>query len=154
MVLFNKELKKKESLKSDYNQYVVEINESFIFTTCHQEPLLVYDWSLNLIKKIGQNNNPDELFYLSKLIINVKTKNNCYYVFEKVEKNQMFQGNSLKIFDQNTGNLLQEFQIDCMSLLNIDSNQRLIFGKSKFNSKLQSLVFISQKGEFLKDIIK
>jgi len=151
IIVLNKELEIIANLTLVDDQHVIEVNDSFIFTTCEKVPLIVYDFLFNLIKEIGQKINSEQLFYLPRSIINLKTKNNYYYVLEIDEKDHY-----LKIMDQKTGNILKEIKIIAfrLSLLFIDSSQRLIFGRTTHcDMKMTcSLVFMSQNGDFLKEI--
>ena len=112
-----------------------------------QSKLIVNDWSLKKLKKVGQNVEPTEPFYLPYEIKGLKYKNNCYYIFEQDSgKHSAF----MRILDE-SGLLLELFQVENEFLIHIDSENRLIFGKEILGVEC-SLIYMNQKGNILRKI--
>ena len=170
IVVFNKELEQTSRITGSTSYYKpIELTNSLIFTSCEQL-VLVFNWSLESPTELGvrtimgQNrHNPEEAFYFPNPIISIKQKNGFFYILERPEKYKT----CIRIIDQKNGKFLDTFIVesktDCIieSLLHIDSNNRLIFAqlnvvRDQFNQlskkSFQSLVFLSQKGDFLKEI--
>ena len=107
---------------------IIETNDSFILTKYDKSELIVYDWLLKKLKKVGLNTEPTMPFYLPHEIYNLKYKNNCYHIFEQ--------------------------DSDGRSLLQIDLENIMIAGKldSSHSNDVYSLIYLSQKENVLRKI--
>ena len=143
--VLDKELNELVRAESDIDfDYILDVNDSFIIATNEDTTLKVYDWSLDLVKVIGQKTKPTKPFYFPYAIIGFKSKNNCFYILETHDKTYE---NFLRIVNEK-GQTLELFPVESEILLHIDSENRLIFlheGNFKF-------IYMSQKGHVLKEL--
>ena len=125
-------------------QRLVGSNDSSIFLTTDpksETSIVVYDWSLKLVKEFGQKTQRTEPYYLRN-VYGFQVKNDKYYVID----NNSLGDRSLKIIDEKSGVLLNSISIDRISLFNIDADNRLILVNS------DKLVYLNQNGHLLKEI--
>jgi len=122
-------------------------NDSFIFmaSRSHQlSPLYVYDWSMQLVNKLGQRYFPDDPFYFPFTLKQVKYRNGKYYIIE------MGRENYLNIIDEKSGKCVSMSPTKTNGFIlffHIDSDNRLILIENQNN-----LIFMSPFGHNLKEI--
>ncbi len=139
----------------DDEKQLIGLNDSFLFFTHdlgqkieirrkYDFTLYIYDWSLKLVKRVGQQNNPEEPFYL---FFNSRCCAPYEHNFINMCGKYFFTDtkNSLRIVDEKTGKLLKLVK---GNLLTIDSNFNIILE----DREAKKLKYLSFKGEFLKEI--
>ena len=91
----------------------------YMNSDCEDEaPLMIYNWSLELVKVIGQRTKPKESFFFES-IYDFKT-----YVFNK-KKYFLILEDSLRIMDESTGVVISEVDF-YFTKLDVDSDNNIV----------------------------
>ena len=130
----------------DCDSYIVGMNDSFIFCNTFDEELteqviIVLNWSLKVIVRLGQRNNPNDPFFLTRYVISMHSLNGKTYIIEK-KKNHNF----LRIVSESNGALVKSMKLKLTQMLQIDMNKKIVvFDKN-------SLSYLSSEGEIIRKV--
>lgn len=148
LIIFDQDLNILNKLISKY--LLIGVNSSYIFFQSNDEnttPIIVYDFSFNLVKTFGQrliSNNP---FYFPLCIMDFFSENGKYIIHTYEENSE-----NIRIIDKSTGSLLNKFKIKNAKIYKLDNNDNLIivtsdddYGNKNLNLKYYNLNGLCQK---------
>ena len=136
--VFNENLEKLHCIIADREKKLVGANDSYLFfieDTEHDGEISMYDWTLNYVKSIGQNNSP---FCNGSRILKFVPIFEKYFFLAESQK----EGVHLKIFDEKSGQLLKKIKTDDFA---IDRNMNLIINNKRL------IKYLSFNGDLLKE---
>ena len=102
----------------------------------NESPLLIYNWSLECIKSMGQRDSPNDYYFFGHCI-RVIYSHDKYFIEDFFHK--------LNIMDESTGEVIKTIDIK-HNKFEIDSNGNIII------FELNRLIYYDSNGYYLKDI--
>lgn len=140
LTIYNESLERINQVETE-SLALLSASNSFIFCRSGIEtenPLIVYNWSGQVIKKLGQRVNPNEPFYFANVVQLVSKDLKFYFLDEEDGINY------LKVMDEISGKLLNKVEKVCDWIL-FDSNKNLLLIN-------EELTYASPRGELIKNV--
>ena len=154
LLILNEKFEKLERYFSGYyKKRLIGANESFLFFTHDKgdtDPKVsIYNWSIELVKKIGQNKNPILPFYFafSSYLKFYVMFGRCYFLVRYYKPHLHCESkNYMRIVDERNGKLVKI--VENVSDYFIDSNYNLIVSNAK------SIRYLTLNGDAQREIIQ
>lgn len=131
------------------SQRLIGGSREFIFTCSEDEqsnPICLYNWSLELIKSIGQRNSPNEAFYFSPQITKmIYFKEAFFCLISGGERKYVY------VMDALTGEKRNEIDTKSGILVEVDRDTSLIVINESKEGEL-SVSYFSPDGKLLNDV--
>lgn len=130
--------------------WLIAVNNSLIFCMSSDESLIVYNHSLQVIKKIGQNEQPASPFYFPVTIYEIIYEHNRYYIHSQENEIEYF-----RIVDEHTGHLIKLFELEQAKLLKINTSKNniiMIECNDLLGKESLRLKYLNLNGDLIKEI--
>jgi len=130
--------------------WLTAANNSLVFCMSSDESLIIYNCSLQVIKKVGQNEDPLSPFFFPATIYELICENGRYYIHSQENEIEYF-----RIMDEEDGSLLKIFELKQAKLLKINNSKNniiMIECSDQVGKENLRLKYLDLNGEVIKEI--